>query len=152
VCSVFSNRDLPFRSKKQPVGPAIVYTILGVTWTILTNHCCFIWQVSSISHSIPLFGGLFMLFWFLPWFCVVYAHQKIQSQESQTRGNVWHSIACNFHDFIFFTAEQCCTVPMFHICITHASAEGCSGWFHFLAIVNRISMSEKVLIETFSWR
>lgn len=34
---VFSNRDLPSTSRRQPKAAAVIYSILGVSWTPLTN-------------------------------------------------------------------------------------------------------------------
>lgn len=34
---VFSNRDLPSDSARQPKATAIICSILGVSWTLLTN-------------------------------------------------------------------------------------------------------------------
>lgn len=66
VYSAFSNWGLLSTFEKQPVGPAIVYIILEVTWTTLANHCCFILLVSAIPLSGLRFGGAFILSWFLP--------------------------------------------------------------------------------------
>lgn len=90
VCGVFSNRDLPSTSGRQPKATAITYNVLRVSWTVFTKNSRdnFLYQFWGFVRYFVDLGGSIVSLDRKKFISTLYAHTNFMYQFMYINNNM----------------------------------------------------------------